>query len=192
MLYLRKPCQSIVPLLPSALLHCSTGIAARQKIMKRQPLITLAIALLLLSACGDGNTAPDGSTITIDPTSKTWPTGATSPCTYDLSKVAVTVRNSRGRPIPGVDVDLSLSLASGTTGPSTEYVELYSGYVNNQQIASGEATKLLLPTRLSTNDAGVIELSAKMNIGCGLSYRSVLSATSGPASASANFETTSS
>jgi len=75
---------------------------------------------------------------------------------------------------------------------STEYIELYAGYVNNQQIASGAATELLLPTRLSTNDAGVIELTLRMYIGCGLSYRSILSATSGPASASANFEATSS
>lgn len=160
--------------------------------MKRQQLVALAIALLLLSACGDGNTAPDGSTITIDPTSTSWATGAAAPCTYSLSNVTVTVRNSRGRPIPSTDVDLSLTLANGMTDPSTEYIELYAGYVNNQQIASGAATKLLLPTRLSTNDAGVIELTVNMYIGCGLSYRSILSATSGPASASANFEATSS
>lgn len=160
--------------------------------MKKQPLITLALALLFLAGCGDGNTAPNGATITLDPTSTTWATGAASPCTYSLSPVTVTVRNSQGRPIPGVDVDLSLSLASGTTDPSTEYIELYSGNVNNQQIASGEATKLLLPTRLSTNDAGVIQLTVNMYIGCGLSYRSILSATSGSASASADFETTSS
>ena len=162
--------------------------------MKMQPLTTLAVVLLFLTGCGEGDTAPDGSTVSVNPTTRSWATGADPTClagyNYDLSPVTISVRSARGRPIPGVTVDLSLALSSGTTAPGTEVVELYSGYVTDQQIANGEVTALPSPTRLSTNDAGVIELSVLMWMGCSLEYRSTLTATSGSAAGTSSFEVT--
>lgn len=160
----------------------------------KNKILFLLIGLLALGGCGDGNTAPDGATITISPATFSWKTAKLnplpSPCymEYRLVPVSITLRNARGRVIPGVDIDLSLVLAQGTS--SSTVVELYDGYINDQQIADGSAVEMLLPTRVTTNDAGVKELTVLMWVGCNNVYRAVLTANSGSASTFADFEHT--
>jgi len=160
----------------------------------KNKILWLIVVFLTLGGCGDANTAPDGATITISPTTFSWETTKLdplpSPCYmgYRLVPVSMTLRNARGRVMPGVDVDLSLVLAQGTS--SSTVVELYDGYINDQQIANGSAVELLLPTRVTTNDAGVKELTVLMWVGCNNVYRAVLTANSGSASTFANFEHT--
>lgn len=164
----------------------------------KNKILLLLIGLLALGGCGDGNTAPDGATITISPSSFSWetakvdpPPSALNPCTmgYRLVPVSITLRNARGRVMPGVDIDLSLVLAQGTS--SSIVVELYDGYVNDQQMADGTAVAMLLPARVATNDAGVKELTVVMWVGCNVEYRAVLTANSGSVSTFADFEHTS-
>ncbi len=131
---------------------------------------------LALSGCGASNNPPPSGSISIAPASITWNFPATTSiaaASVEFQPVVITVKDSNGIPLKGVNVIVSLDLSPGTS--TTPAMGLYlSDSTTGQMIAP-----INTPTNLTTNDAGVIDLFIGMSLGGTASYAGVLYAYSG-------------
>lgn len=144
----------------------------------------LAAALALLSGCGAGeaNPAPDGSTITIYPTSKKWDTAADPTCPNGLvsndTPFAITVKDANGTPLNDIGLILSLDLSVGQfSGPAV--LELWDG-----------GTRVTTYYKTKTDAAGTKIVTVRMWMGCSYGYKGQLSAFSGTAFGASDLEVT--
>lgn len=164
-----------------SLVELIDGIISQEGIMRVYRWILLGCLVSAMSTamgCNKSVTAPSGTTMTINPASKTWDITPTScPSTsYNDELVTITVKDANGEPMNNISINVALDLSPNTGSVPVQVLELYDG---NTLVTSPYAT--------TTGDFGTKTLKVRMDFGC--TYKAVLSVFSGTAYATAKFET---
>lgn len=142
---------------------------------------------IMLLACGTPNSAPSGSTITVGPgktlaLTKALTVASTCPASpyYPQSdqQVVITVKDSAGTPLAGVDIDVALD---------SNPIELYDGFIAATNVT---ATPVTSPIRMKTGADGTKDVTVRFYAGCNAPYSSNLNVYSGSAYGSATYAVT--
>ena len=139
---------------------------------------------LALSGCGASNNPPPSGSITLQTTSKNWAFTAGAPVTLLFQPEVVTVKDSNGIPLKGVNVILSLDLSAGTS--TSPVMSIYLADPTTGQ----PVTPITTPTDVMTSNTGTIDLWVGMEVGGTSSYSGLLYAYSGSLMTTATFSTT--
>ncbi|MCC6347746.1 MAG: hypothetical protein IT388_11210 [Nitrospirales bacterium] len=137
--------------------------------MKKSRAVSLLLLLCLaaLSGCGGGgNSAPSGSTLTINPAEITT-TDASSSTSWTTQFYTISLKNAEGQSLGNTKVTITFPYAVPS---SYGVVQLYDG-----------DTPVNSPLDVETDDFGVYYLRLDMQSGGGLSYSGDLEARSGDA-----------
>lgn len=130
----------------------------------------------LLLGCGSGGEdgAPPRSTADISPPSVTWNQQGSASAQLLTQRFTVTLKDARGIPLPGTDVDIYLDLSSGTwTGSPAMILKDENG---NPQTS---------PFSVKTDAIGTARVLVEFVIGGGADYKGSVQAFSGSAYRSA-------
>lgn len=145
------------------------------RILSISVLIALAAPLGLLHGCGnETSSAPDGSTIGINPGGTTWNTGSTTGCNgteYNFSLFTISVNDSLGNPRDNTSIIIDLDLAPNTAAPGNQVMYLFdadAGYA------------VAVPYETKTGDFGTKNVKVFVDLG-GCSYKGDLKVFSGTA-----------
>lgn len=147
--------------------------------------IAFCAPLVLVVSCGSPGGANQGSTVAIDPNSKTWTVLAFSPITVLGQPALIAIRDPNGAAQPGVSLTLSLDLSLGTTTPGSEVMALYVDEDGDGVFETGPVTS---PYTTTANSYGQKAVRVDMVTGGLLSYKGILHAYTGSALGTADFE----
>ncbi|MBZ0157248.1 MAG: hypothetical protein K8I29_13685 [Alphaproteobacteria bacterium] len=137
----------------------------------------LLLCLVALSGCGGGgNSAPSGSTLTINPT-ETNVTDTSSSVSWTTQFYTISLKNSEGKSLGKTKVTITFPWAVPS---SFGVVQFYDG-----------DTPVNSPFDVETDDFGVYYLRLDLQSGGGLSYSGDLEARSGEAFASSRISVSS-
>ncbi|HWP35806.1 MAG TPA: hypothetical protein VNM66_09430 [Thermodesulfobacteriota bacterium] len=155
-------------------------------------LTALAVALVALApaGCGDVTGAPDGATITIDPSEVAWtiPTGGL-PGESTIQVFTITVRDGEGRPLNDVPVFLTLSLAPTVATAGITATAFLDDSCTDPAVCIASGQVLATPEiRRVTDDRGMVR--QKVLVTFSSEYQDKLEVRSGSAFASASIEVT--
>lgn len=143
----------------------------------------------LLFGCGDNNSAPAGSTITINPDGAKWDVsaGTCNGTEVNFHAFNITVRNSAGVELNDTDLYITLDLASNNfTLPP--YMQLYDDPNWQGGITTLPQNPVSTPYVTKTGASGTKRIIVGVDLGCG--YKGSLTAYSGSSVDSVSIDVT--
>lgn len=156
-------------------------------------LLKTAMALpFLLLGCGDDNSAPAGSTITINPDGATWAVtaGTCNGTDVNFHAFSITVRNSAGIELNNTDLYITLDLAANN---ATIYqaMQLYDDPNWQGGVTTVPQNPVSTPYVTKTGNSGTKRIIVGVDLG-GCGYKGSLNAYSGSSIDSVSIEVTAS